>query len=510
VNKKIRRTLAARNRRIKKRLDKASSGSECPVIAAANIQYEIADRTRAISAGGIGAMHQLVKRLGLDTLINQRLNVFKLYSPYSESDHVLNIAYNLLAGGTCLEHIELRRNDEAYLDALGAQRIPDPTTAGDFCRRFDWWKSLQLMQVFNEIRLKVWRQQPSPFFEEALIDADGTMVPTCGECKAGMDINYKGQWGYHPLLISLANTGEPLYIVNRSGNRPSHERAAGYLDLAVDLCRRAGFRKIKLRGDTDFTQTEYLDAWDDQGVRFVFGIDAMPNLYEKAENLPASAWKRLERPPRYQVKTQPRRRPENVKEQIVQAREFENIRLVEEHVAEFSYQPAKCTKTYRVVVVWKDLEVSRGQKKLFDKDRCFFYITNDKQRSVEAIVFDANQRCNQENLIQQQKSDVRALTAPLDNLDSNWAYMVMASLAWSLKAWAALLLPVHGRWQKRHEAEKHKLLRMDFTTFRHAMINIPAQIIHTGRRILYRLLSWNPWQPAFFRLLDALRLPLRC
>jgi hypothetical protein len=485
-------------------------GSECPVISASNIHYEIADRTRAIAAGGIGAIHQMVKRLELDKALNQRLNVFKLYMPYSESDHVLNIAYNLLAGGTCLEHLELRRNDEAYLDALGAQRIPDPTTAGDFCRRFDWWKIYLLMEIFNDMRLKVWRQQPDSFFDEAVIDADGTMVQTCGECKAGMDINYKGQWGYHPLLISLANTGEPLYLVNRSGNRPSHERAAAFLDLSVNLCRRAGFRKIKLRGDTDFTQTEYLDGWDEQGVRFVFGIDAMPNLYEKAENLPAGAWKRLQRPARYQVKTRPRQRPENVKEQIVQAREFENIRLVEEHVAEFSYQPAKCKKSYRVVVVWKDLEVSRGQKKLFDKDRCFFYIANDLKSSVEEVVFDANKRCNQENLIQQQKSDVCALTAPLDNLESNWAYMVMASLAWSLKAWAALLLPVQGRWKERHETEKQVLLRMDFTTFRNVFINIPAQIISTGRRIFYRMLSWNPWQSAFFRLLDALRLPLRC
>jgi hypothetical protein len=226
VNTKIRRQLKARKRRIQKRLDKSKMGDECPVISASNIGYELADRTQAISAGGIGLIHKMVCRLALDRMINQTLNLFKIYLPYSESDHVLNIAYNLLAGGTCLEHLELLRNNEAYLNALGAQRIPDPTTAGDFCRRFSELSIHVLMEAFNETRLQVWRQQPDTFFEEAIIDADGTMVETTGQCKEGIDINHKGQWGYHPLMVSLANTNEPLYLVDRSGNRPSHEHAA--------------------------------------------------------------------------------------------------------------------------------------------------------------------------------------------------------------------------------------------------------------------------------------------
>jgi hypothetical protein len=480
------------------------------MIGASNIDYEIAQRTRAISAGGIGMIHLIVKRLELDRAINQAVPIFKIYLPYSESDHVLNIAYNPLAGGTCLEHLELLRTNEVYLDALGATRIPDPTTAGDFCRRFSRQAIQRLMNVINETRLKVWREQGPEFFEEATIDADGTMVETTGECKEGIDINHKGQWGYHPLIVSLANTAEPLFLVNRPGNRPSHEGAAWYLDRAVRLCRRAGFRKITLRGDTDFTQTEHLDRWDRQGVQFVFGIDARDNLYEIAEFLPKTAWRRLQRPPKYEVRTQPRARPENTKEQIVQQREFENIKLVKEYVAEFRYSPTKCRKSYRVVVVWKDLEIHEGQRKLFDTDRCFFYITNDWESSAAEIVRKANRRCNQENTIEQHKNQVRSLTAPLDNLLSNWAYMVMTSLAWSLKAWAALLLPERGRAKEKHRAEKQRLLRMDFATFRNAWINVPAQIVRTSRRIVYRLLSWNPWQEAFFRLWDVLSRPLRC
>ena len=203
----------------------------------------------------------------------------------------------------------------------------------------------------------------------------------------------------------------------------------------MNLCRTAGFRAVRLRGDTDFSQTEHLDGWDDDGVKFVFGIDAMPNLYELVESLPEEAWTRLQRPPRYEVQTQTRARPENVKESIVVARKFKNIRLQGEYVAEFDYRPTACDRNYRVVVVWKDLEVTRGQLHLFDDTKCFFYITNDRTKTAAEIVFDANHRCDQENLIAQQKNGVRSLTAPLDTLESNEAYMVIASLAWSLKAW---------------------------------------------------------------------------
>jgi len=513
VNTKIRKQIERCKRRIAARLDKHDNrGCERPIMTAANIHYQIADRTRATAHGGIGALHLLVRKLGLKRTIDRSLGLLKMHLPYHESDHVLNIAYNLLAGGRCLEHLELLRSDEAYLDALGARRVPDPTTAGDFCRRFDAAAIYRLQQVFNETRLVVWRQQPAAFFAEAILDADGTMAETTGECKRGMDINYKGQWGYHPLVLSLANTGEPLFVVNRSGNRPSHEQAAFYFDRAIDLCRRAGFQKICLRGDTDFTQSEHLDRWDRQGVKFIFGIDATKALYARAADLPPNSWKTLVRPAKYAVKTRPRRRPERVKQQVVEARQFKDLRLVKEHVAEFRHRPAKCQRTYRVVVVWKEEEVHQGQKMLFDTARCFFYITNveEAEKRSEEIVFAANGRCNQENLLQQLKSDVGSLTAPVDNLLSNWAYMVMASLAWSLKAWAALLLPEDGRWHERHREEKRKLLRMDFSTFRAAMMQLPSQILATGRKIVYRLLAWNPWQHVFFRLLDQLRQPLRC
>ena len=511
MNAKVRQQLKNRKRRIARRLEQTNRTSTVqPELAATSIRYEIADRTRAITTGGIGAIHLLVKRLGLDRAIDDRLGLLKVHLPYHESDHVLNIAYNLLAGGTRLEHLELLRNDEGYLDALGARRIPDPTTAGDFCRRFDVERIHGLQEVFNEMRLKIWRQQPEDFFREAILDADGTMVETTGQCKEGTDINYKSQWGYHPLVLSLANTGEPLYIVNRSGSRPSHEQAAACFDKAIDLCRQAGFKSVRLRGDTDFSQTGYLDGWHAAGAKFVFGLRAAQNLYEHVENVPRNAWQELVRPAKHRVKTEPRQRPPNVKQQVVEARNFKDIRLVREFVADFRHRPLKCGREYRIVVLWKDLEVYEGQRKLFDDSRCFFFITNDFRKSAAEIVLEANHRCNQENLFAHLKSDMHALSAPVDTLVSNWAYMVMASLAWSLKAWMALSLPNGGRDAGARRDEKKTLLRMEFTTFRRAFMAIPAQIVKTSRRIVFRLLAWNRWLPVFFRLLDQLRLPIRC
>ena len=203
----------------------------------------------------------------------------------------MNLALNTLCNGDCLQDIELRRNDVHYLDALGARRIPDPTTAGDFCRRFTVAHINTLQDVYDEVRLGVWRHQPASFFNRAILDADGTLVPTTGQCKAGMDIAYNGIWGYHPLVISLANTREVLRLVNRSGNRPSHEGAAEALDTAAATCLRGGFHHVLLRGDTDFSQTEHLDRWHADGrISFIFGYDARANLENLAEQLPAQAW----------------------------------------------------------------------------------------------------------------------------------------------------------------------------------------------------------------------------
>ena len=503
---KLRRQLLRRKRQIQDRLDpvKKRPLSFRPVFTRGNLHYELTERVRGLGCGGIALFHRLAQQIGLVKTIDERLDLLKIHLPYHESDHVLNSAFNALCGGDCLQDIELRRNDVNFLDAVGAQRIPDPTTAGDFCRRFQRHHIDTLQDIYDDVRVGVWRRQPATFFGEALLDADGSLVPTYGQCKQGMDIAYNSTWGYHPLLVSLANTREVLRLVNRSGNRPSHEGAAEALDQAIATCRRAGFRKIVLRGDTDFSQTKHLDRWDADEVRFVFGYDACPNLKDSADALPAAAWKPLERPLRLSL-TAPRQRPDNVKDRIVRERGYETLRLRSEDVAEFNYRPTACSQDYRLIVVRKNITREKGELRLYDEIRYFFYLTNDWVREAHEIVFFANDRCHQENLIQQLKNGVCALRAPVDTLESNWAYMVMTALAWNLKAWAALMLPETGRWAETYRADKLWLLGLEFKAFVNTMVTIPCQLVKQARRLVLRVLSYHPRLPVFFRLAEALR-----
>ncbi len=413
-----------------------------PVLDGGNEHFEMGERVRATSVGGIGLVHRLVRQIGLPQLIDEAVQVFKVHSPYRESDHVLNIAYNIVCGGRTLDDIELRRQDEAYLDALGAVRIPDPTTAGDFLRRLDRGTIDLLSEAINTARVRVWKKNKRSFFERAIIDVDGTIAGTHGECKEGMDMSYKGIWGYAPLLVTLANTGEILYTRNRPGNRPSHEGCFDYLDPAVDLVRDAGFKKVRLRGDGHFSLTDDFDYWSKKRVEFVFGLAAHPKLVKIAEGVEEGQWRQLRRDGRTAGNQRGPRKP-RIKQAVIEARGYKNLELEQEDYTEFAYRPRKCSRDYRVVVLRKTISVRQGQALLLPEVRYHFYITNVAKSELTArqVIRQSNERCNQENLIEQTKNGVHAMRMPCDTMLANDAYMLIACLAWNLKAWMAQLWP---------------------------------------------------------------------
>lgn len=485
--------LAARKGRIGDRLARASRPERGgTVLAGGNEHLKMGSRIRATAVGGIGLVHRLVRQIGLPRLIDEAVRVFKVRSPYYESDHVLNIAYSIVCGGKTLDDIELLRQDEAYLDALGAVRIPDPTTAGDFLRRLNRGHIDDLSEAINAARARVWKMNKRSFFERAVIDVDGTIAGTQGECKEGMDMSYKGIWGYAPLLVTLANTGEILYTRNRPGNRPSHEGCFDYLDPAVDVVRDAGFRNVRLRGDSAFSLTDDFDHWTERGVEFVFGLPAHPTLVEIVECLEEGVWRRLNRDRPGATRRRGHRKP-RVKQAIIEERGYKNLELEREEYMEFSYRPTKCRLDYRVVALRKTIRVKEGQTLLIPEIRYHFYITNALKSELTArrVIREANERCNQENLIEQAKNGVHAMRMPCDTLLANDAHMLIACLAWNLKAWIAQL------WPNREEGEE--LRRMEFRRFVASLIAIPCQIVRTGRSIVHRFLAYSGWLESLFR-----------
>jgi Transposase DDE domain group 1 len=472
----------------------SNPGSKGVALGNREPKIEAVGRHRGTAHAGVSAITTMLKRLGVAQAINGALHLFKVRRGYAESDHVLSIALNPLCGGQTLDDIELRRRDPQFLKAIDAVSLPDPTTAGDFCRRFSDADINALMKCINDVRKSVWKSQPESFFKVARIDADGVFVPTGSECAEGVDYSgHKRDWGYHPLIVSLANTQEPLFIKNRSGARPSHEGAAELFDRAIGVCMSAGFQQVILRGDTDFSQTKYLDRWNEMPmVKFVFGIDAMPKLVDIADGLAPEDWSPLVRAKRVVEEDEERAKGIRHKDEVIREREYRHLELEHEDVAEFEYSPTACLQSYRLVAVRKTIRVTRGQELLMPETRYFFYISNLCGVDAREIVREANDRCNQENLNSHLKSGVRALRAPHKTLESNWAYMVMTSLAWTFKAWFAMLMP-NGNDAESSRAIGRRVLTMEFRTFVNNLMSIPALVIETGRRVVVRLLTETPW-----------------
>jgi Transposase DDE domain group 1 len=489
-----RRNSARRRRRVEARHRQAGHWGPRPgpILTSGKISYEVGGKVEATPFGGIFAMHRLVTRLGLVTAIDATLELLKIHMPYHESDHVLTLAYSVLTGGTRLEDVDRLRTDVPLMNGLGAALLPDPTTTGDFLRRFAETDLLTLMDAINSVRPQLWSGRGADLLGEvAFLDADGTIVPTTGELKQGMDISYKGVWGYAPLLITLANTREVLYLVNRPGNAPSHTDAATWIDRAIALVAPHA-KRVCVRGDTDFALTANFDRWAQQ-VDFVLGTDNIAALRTRAETLDASAWRRLHRPAPYVASTSTRRaRRHNRKRQVIAERGFVHLRLDYQDVAEFAYRPGKCARAYRVVVLRKNISRMKGEHALLDEVRYFFYFTTYAADTHPAarIVELANGRCDQENIIGQLKSGINALHAPVGDLHSNWAYMLIAALAWNIKSWHATMM--------HRKTDRRAFIRMEFKRFLDTVIRIPAMVSVRARGIVVRLLAYTVNLDRFF------------
>lgn len=461
-----------------------------PILSRSAVSYALAERVQVLRHGGIGAIQRLAVNSGLAMGIDESLKLLKFHKPYYESDHVLSICYNILCGGSSIEDLDLLRNDPSLLHALGADRIPDPTTAGDFLRRFDSRSIEQLQDAINEVRPVLWREAKALSSQDAIIQVDATIQGTTATTKQGMDMGYTGVMGFGPLIVSLANTREALYIENRPASTHSSVNAPYWIDKSIAVVK-PHFKRVWLRGDTAYGLSEHFDRWHEEGINFVLGYQAHPDLIARAEAL--NNWRVLQRPTR-KVRTSPRTRPDNVRQKIVVEKGCKDFRLLGEEIIEFDYSPVRngCKHTYRLVIVKKDISVEKRQVNLFNEVRYFLYVTNDRDMSAEEVVYFANKRCDHENDIEQLRNGVKAFSLPSNTLDGNWAYMVIAALAWTLKAWFGLLAATQSKEQSK------RIVRMEFKRFLNEFVAIPAQVIRHARKTRYQFVAYMAHAPTFF------------
>lgn len=442
--------------------------------------------------GGLVLAQQLVRRFGVAKRLEESLRLFKRHAPYHESDHVLALAYTLYTDGTCLEDQAALQGSEAVRRLVGACRIPDPTTAGDFLRRFRAAQDVeQLSGVTDEVQEAVWSKlarnvrRRRKKHELALVDLDGHVKPLYGVQKEGADFGYDGRWSYQPLVVSLGGSGECLKVVNQPGSARSSDAAAKALKEVLPLVRRH-FRNAIVRGDTDFDRSDVFNAAIDEGAYFAIGGRLHQNRAALAEAIAEGRWKPFVPRADRQEQSGPSRhgRTANWRQNKAADRGFRTLRTVRQWVSEIAYQPAGLDSACRMIVRRILIEENNGQGALFEHFRYRLVLTNLPRSYTPRQVIDITyQRCDQENVIEQFGQGIAGWRMPVAEFMGNSAWLQIARLAWNLGKWIAQI------------ALPREVVRWEWKRFRRHFVYIAAKVLKTGRRLVVRLAGSHRFLP---------------
>ncbi len=439
------------------------------------------ERGEATAYGGLSLASAVVRSLGVPRALDEALSLLRSHRPFTESDHVLTHVYNLFIGGTCIEDIGHLQASEPVRRMLGAARIPDPTTAGDFLRRFDAESLRALDGAIDAAQENVWRRRYGrKQADRAIVDLDSHVHPVYGDQKEGADFSYKGPLAYHPLVISLAETQECLRLINRPGNTPSAEGVESHLTELFPLLLRR-FRQVVVRGDSAFCKQALFEVCEAHGQYFAVVSPIQTNFEALADALPESAWKPYRGPGERAHRTPPpaqrRKRRPNLRRRLARARGKHDLRLERQWVAEIPYRPQRSGTTYRLVIRRQRIE-EHHQGHLFELWRYRYGMTNlPPSTSTREVVDLTYQRCDQENVIEQLQHGIAGMRMPTGGLISNAAYLTCARLAHNLKAWLAQL------------ALPRETMRWEWKRFRHAFVYVAARVLRQSRQIHVQIAS---------------------
>jgi hypothetical protein len=462
-----------------------------PVMGMPKLHVETEERSTVTRFGGLALFEKFCRRFGVRALIDEHVKVLKLHLPYHESDHVLAQAMNLYVGGTCIEDMMYLQHDEAVLLTFGACRLPDPTTAGDFLRRFNTELHPEalpgLRHATNELQQQVWRtlsrrERRRRKRELCTLDIDSHIKELCGVQKEGADFSYNGKWSYHPVIISMASTGECLAVVNRSGNATSADGADKATDDVLSWLT-PHFHHVLIRGDSAFDRQDLREVIEHHDGFFAFVGRAHQGRPEQAAAIPEENFRpfitRAERQRRERQSKpgyKPRRRKPNQRRARSRQRNYKEKLQTKQWLAEVIYKPDGQPNEYRLVVRRKLIEHREGQVHLYDEYEYAWVVTNLPETfDAEDVIDHTYQRCDQENVIEQMGSGLAGWRMPVAEFDGNSAWLEIARLAWNIGKWIAqLVLP-------------DEVVRWEWKRFRLHYVLVPAQLIKRARQIWVRL-----------------------
>jgi hypothetical protein len=442
--------------------------------------------------GGLVLAQQFVRRFGVAQRLDEALALFKRHAPYHESDHVLALAYTLYADGTCLEDQAALQGSEAVRRLVGGCRIPDPTTAGDFLRRFRTVQDIeQLSAVIDEVQEAVWSKLSRKVHrrrkkhEFALVDLDGHIKPLYGVQKEGADFSYDGRWSYQPLVVSLGGSGECLKVVNQPGSARSSDAAAKALKEVLPRVLRH-FGNALVRGDSDFDRCDIFNAAIDEGAYFAIGARVYPNRAALVEAIAEKNWKPFFPRAEREERGRPSRRvyTRNWRRQKAAERGYRRLHTVKQWLSEIDYQPHGLEAACRMIVRRVLIEETDGQGALFTHFRYRLVLTNLPRSYTAREVIDLTyQRCDQENVIEQFGQGIAGWRMPVAEFRGNSAWLQIARLAWNLGKWIAQI------------ALPREVVRWEWKRFRRHFVYIAAKVLKMGRRLVVRLAGSHRFLP---------------
>lgn len=465
--------------------------TDVPVIALPKLHAEVDDRAPYTPYGGLALFADVCRRLDVPRVLDEHVHVLKAYLPYHESDHILAQAASLYVGATCIEDMMYIQKDEAVLRMLGACRTPDPTTAGDFLRRFDDGDNpgslAELRGAIDEIQSRAWRRIAKKTRRRrkgsvAVVDLDGHIKELCGAQFEDADFSYNGKWSFNALVMSLRGTGECVAVRLRPGNVRSSDGAAELLrETLPRLFER--FEHVLVRADSDFDRRDVRDACDEFGAYFAFVGRETTNRPEIASQI--DEWRpfrtrrsreRAQSRHRKGYRSRPGAHKGNRRKQQAWRRGYKDLQLVTQWVGETEVTPGRQQEPLRLVVRKQLINSSQlGQQILFLEERYRYVVTNlPRSWSSASVIDETYQRCDQENVIEQLGSGIAMWRMPVKEFAGNEAWLEIARLAWNMRSWIAQLsLP-------------EEVVRWEWKRFRQAFVYVAAQVVRRSRQVWVR------------------------